>query len=126
MNERLQRIAAGTYTNQEDSKPDSVRLIIGDSNCQLLIPDLLHEEKNVRIEYRYTLEEAIREIPDIQRDVVTDVVMLTGINTLKSVQATIPGTVNRFDEMCQLYANHFFNAVIHVGSVAPSCQKFIL
>ena len=28
--------------------------------------------------------------------------------------------------MCQLYANHFFNAVIHVGSVAPSCQKFIL
>ena len=100
-------------------------IIVGDSNTRHLIPERLHEEKNVVVENRFTLEEAINSTPKTQPDVVTDVVMLVGLNDIKRPASNIPETIEKFDHTCQIYQRHFPKATIHIGSVAPSCEKHI-
>ena len=105
----------------EKTKP--VAIIVGDSNVRHLIPERLHEEKKVIVENRFTLEEALKNIPKTQPEVVTDVVMLIGLNDIRSPSASIPDTIAKYDRTCKTYQKHFPKSIIHIGSVAPSCEK---
>ena len=51
--------------------------------------------------------------------------MLVGLNDIRQPNATISETVTKYDNVCKLYQTRFPKAVIHVGSVAPSCEKHI-
>ena len=62
---------------------------MADSNGQYLDPNLLHEDHNVTIETRFTIEEAVKNIPRSDA-AVTDVVFLVGVNNIKKPNASIP------------------------------------
>ena len=109
-------------TIPEKDKP--VILVLADSNCQHLVPNLLHDHKKVvYAEPIYTLEQVKEKLPKL--DNVSDILMLVGINNIKRPNATISGTVTQFEQTCKFVQNQYPNACIHVGSVAPSCEKFI-
>ena len=126
VNDRLQRIAGfSTVTRKTQTvKKKTKRLVIADSNGDQLIPDLLHDDKNVVIEKRYTIERAVGDIPRCEAE-VTDVVMMVGLNNIKQPNATIHDTVEKYDEMCKIYQSKFPKALIHIGSVAPVNEKCI-
>lgn len=114
--------------NQQQQRPqkEKTTLIIGDSNSTWLEPRLLKRNNNVVIEERFTLQTAKNDIPQLPSpDDVADVVMLTGINNIKHSSANIPETIDLVDATCKAYSEKFPNARIHVGSVAPSCEKHI-
>ena len=124
MNIRLQNIANGatpkTQARSVTAENKPVVLVLADSNGQHLNPNLLHEDKKVVIVQEvYTLEKVIEKLPKHKN--VSDIVMLVGINNIKRQNATISETVAQFDRV----QKHYPNAKIHVGSVAPSCEKFI-
>ena len=128
VNQRLQNIANGaapklrSSTAVANDKP--VVLVITDSNGRHLNPNLLHKDKKVVIvDEVFTLEQVVEKLPKIEK--VSDIVMLVGINNIKRRNATIAGTVAHFDEVCKEVQKIYPNAKIHVGSVAPSCERFI-
>ena len=103
----------------------TTRLVIADSNGQHLVPSLLHDDKNVKVVTRYTLEEVVQDIPKCKGN-VSDIVMLVGINNIKHPNESIPVNVAKFDDTCGTLHSHYPDAVIHVGSVAPSCEKHVI
>ena len=128
VNQRLQSIAnhASSKTRASsgvaDGKP--VVLVIADSNGQHLNPNLLHKDKHVIIvDEVYTLEKVVEKLPKLNN--VSDIVLLVGINNIKRPNATIEGTVSHYYQVCKDVQKIYPNAVIHVGSVAPSCERFI-
>ena len=99
-------------------------LLIGDSNTNLLVPNMLHGAKHVVIEKRFRLDDAKCNIPKVQRPHrVSDVVMLTGINDVKHPNASIQENILKTDATCQAYSSAFPRARIHIGSIAPSNRK---
>ena len=138
VNNRLRRIAGQPEQQQQQQQQRQQqqqherqsprrrkrRIVVADSNGERLIPNLLHEDNNVVIEKRYTIEEAKRNIPTSESE-VTDVVMLVGLNNIKKPSATIQETIEKYDEVCKTYQTHFPKALIHIGSVAPSSEKCI-
>ena len=81
----------------------------GRSNGQHLIPNLLHEDKNVIIEERFTIEDAVGDIPRCN-DEVTDVVMVVGFNNIRKPNSRIYQSPK---------------ALFHIGSVSPMNEKCI-
>ena len=126
VNDKLQRIAGFSTVGrkQQTSRQKTMRLVIADSNGDELIPDLLHDDKNVVIETRFTIESAVGDIPRCEAE-VTDVVMMVGLNNIKQSNATISDTLEKYDEMCRIYQSRFPKALIHIGSVAPVNEKYI-
>ena len=123
-------IAPAAPTTHDRQTPPSgtseTVLIIGDSNTKHFVPKLIHEEKEVVIESRYTLEQAMSDVPHrANPQKVSDIVMLTGINNIKRPNANIPETIGKVDDVCRKYSSKFPNAKIHIGSVAPTNSKHI-
>ena len=71
----------------------------------------------------YTLEKVFEKLPKLNN--VSDIVLLVGINNIKRPNVTIEGTVAQYDQVCKDVQKLYPNATIHVGSVAPSCERFI-
>ena len=120
---RVHSIAAPPPKEREKSE---TALLIGDSNTKNLVPNLLHEQKKVVIEPRFTLEQAMENIPQIEKpQEVSDIIMLTGVNNVKQQNANIPETIQKLDKVCKKYSDRFPNAKIHIGSIAPSNEKHV-
>ena len=87
---------------------------------------MLHRDYKVVKECRFTLSKAKADIPQLERpDDVVDVVMLTGVNDIKHTSANIPVNIEKMDATCRAYSERFPNATVHIGSVAPSCEKHV-
>ena len=123
--DNLRRIAGqspDSRLDQQKVRSRTQRVIVADSNGQHLIPDLLHDEKNVVLETRYTIEDAMGNIPKCEAE-VTDIVMMVGLNNIRKPSATINQTIEKYDNACKMYQARFPTAKIHVGSVAPASEK---
>lgn len=122
--EKLQNIAQSSNPGKAPEKEKV--LIIADSNGEHLIPNMLHDEKEVLIEKRYSLDQAMKDLPRLgMPEKVCDVVMLTAVNNIKLPNANIQETVGKVDNACRIYSDAFPNAKIHIGSVAPTNEKHI-
>ena len=94
-------------------------VVIADSNGKFLQPNLLHHEKTVSMKRISTLEEACKNIPDIEnRDAVTDVVFMTGLNDSRDHEV-----VNRQKEACHKFHQKYKNARFHIVATAPYTTK---
>ena len=101
-------------------------LVIADSNGKDLDPLMLHDKKHVIIETRNTIDQAANNVPDIQYPHnVTDIVMLTSVNDIRSEEVNLEHTIQRYDALCTKYQKSFPSAKIHVGCVPPTNDRFI-
>ena len=98
---------------------------MADNNGQHLIASRLHSDDNVIIYICHTIMDAIRNIPNLDENEVTDIVLLYGLNNIITPSAKIDETMKLFDDAYWEYRVRFPSAVIYVGSVAPSLKKTI-
>ena len=103
---------------------DATIILVTDSNGKHLDPELLHDTKKVVIEKRATWEMARDLIPKVPNPaVVTDVVLLPGINNVMTKDQQISDILQIADLTGKKYQGAFPNATIHLGSIAPVNEK---
>ena len=101
-------------------------MVIGDSNTTSLKPSMLHSEKNVVLEHRYTLDQVNADMPQVDNpSKVTDIVVMTSFNDIRQRNTTVPETIKKLDETCQSVSAAYPNSAIHVGGVPPTDAKMI-
>ena len=99
-------------------------IIVADSNAKHLKPQLIHDEKQVTVETRYTLDEAINKIPTRDNpEKVSDVVFMTGLNDSRKVDTSVETVLKRQKQACLEYSHRFKKARFHIASVAPVNPK---
>ena len=142
---RLQQIASNSHaprnvpppqqtaSNSEEVGPKIIPIgnketvmVIGDSNTTNLKPSMLHSEKNVVLEHRYTLDQVNADMPQVDNpSKVTDIVVMTSFNDIRQRNTTVPETIKKLDETCQSVSAAYPNSAIHVGGVPPTDAKMI-
>lgn len=111
-----------TFPNSPDQK--QVIAIVGDSNINKLEANKIHDKKIVKKFTRYTTEMAKQKPLDIENaQLVSDIVLLTGLNDSLKTSHDIDSIVKNQEEVITNYNKQFPNATIHIGSIAPTGQK---
>ena len=99
-------------------------IIVRDSNAKHLDPNLIHNEKKVTMETRFTLEEAIKKIPHRENpEKVTDIVFMTGLNDSRKIDTSVDTVLKRQKQACHEYSHRFRAARLHIAAVAPVNPK---
>ena len=99
-------------------------MVIGDSNTKSLKPSMLHSEKNVVLEHRYTLDQVTSDMPQVDNpQKVTDIVVMTSFNDIRLSKSTVPEVIKKLDETCQAVSAAYPKSAIHVGGVPPTNAK---
>ena len=111
-----------TFPKTKNQKPEII--IIGDSNINKLESNKLHDQKCVKKFTRYTTEMAKTDPVNVEAPLlVTNVVLLTGLNDSIKASNDVDSIVQNQEKVISNYIRQFPNAMIHVGSVAPTGQK---
>ena len=101
-----------------------VVLIIADSNGNHLRKDELCRGKTVMMETRSTAKDALNNVPKIPNpSLVSDVVLLVGLNDSKSPDETIGKIVQTELDIVKKFSQIFPTARFHLGCVPPSSPK---
>ena len=120
MAEKLESIEKNMGTPQTKEEI----LILSDSNGKHFDPKRLHHEKTVSMEHTYTLEGAVKKIPERENpEMVKDIVFMAGLNDSKDHRTSVEEVVNRQKEACHKYHHRFRSARFHIVAVAPASQK---
>ena len=87
---------------------------------------MLHPQKNVVIQQRYTLNQVTTDMPQVDNpQKVSDIVVLTSFNDIRQPNTTVPEILKKLDETCQSVSAAYPNSAIHVGGVPPINEKMI-
>ena len=141
---RLQKIASNSHAanqvpptpqsemNSETTAPGKIIhignketvMVIGDSNTKRLKPSMLHSDKNVVLQHRFTLDQVTSDMPQVDNpQKVTDIVVMTSFNDIRQPNSTVPEIIKKLDETCQSVCAAYPNSAIHVGGVPPTNAK---
>ena len=97
-----------------------VIMVIGDSNSTKLIPSQLHNQKEVKILRRSTIQEATENIPTWEKpEKVTDIVIQLGDNDMRRGATADEITTKTFNLQSK-YHRKFKNARFHLTSLPPT------
>ena len=118
------RSGVDSYPHPQSDAPDVEKkeeiMIITDSNGKHLNPRLLHHEKKVTVEQRFTLDATVSKIPSRDDpDLVTDIVFMTGLNDSRKTENSVEDVVKKQKEVCNKYCHRFKKARFHLANVAP-------
>jgi hypothetical protein len=96
-------------------------MLICDSNGKGIDPS---STKHVKKETRYTLDDAMREVPKVDSPGdSTDVILMTGLNDSRINQNPVPVLVEKMDQTARLYQEKFPKSRLHICSVASVTKK---
>lgn len=99
-------------------------MILIDSNGQSLRSDEIHQQKEVCIETRYTLTQAMEHIPEIDSpESVTDIVVLIGVNDSTNPSESTSDTEKKHLKLMKTYNQKYPNAHFHISAVPPMGPK---
>ena len=116
---RHKKQTSSSEANKADEAQEAI-IVVVDSNGQHINPSLLHKTKKVFVEERSTWE-AVRDhlpnIPNSQK--ITDVVFLTGINNVISMEQQIQNILDTADQAGKNWGKLYPQATFHLSSIAP-------
>ena len=95
-------------------------LLIGDSTTDKIEAEKLHEEKEVKIIKRFSLNEAVKDPPTCrQKEQVSDVMIMVGLNDTKDPNEKTSNIMSNYSELIDNYTENFPKAKVHISGVAP-------
>ena len=95
-------------------------LLIGDSTTDKIEAEKLHEEKEVKIIKRFSLNEAVKDPPTLrQKEQVSDVMIMVGLNDTKDPNEKTSNIMSNYSELIDNYIENFPKAKVHISGVAP-------
>ena len=95
-------------------------LVIGDSTTDKIEAEKLHEEKEVKIIKRFSLNEAVKDPPTCrQKEQVSDVMLIVGLNDTKDPKEKTASIMSNYGELIDNYTENFPKAKVHISGVAP-------
>ena len=110
---------SSSEANKADEAQEAI-IVVVDSNGQHINPGLLHNTKKVFIEERSTWEAVRDHLPNIPYpQKITDVVFLTGINNVISMEQQLQNILDTADQAGKNWGKRYPQATFHLSSIAP-------
>ena len=115
----LKKQTSSSEANKADEVHEAI-IVVVDSNGQHINPGLLHNTKKVFVEERSTWEAVRDHLPNIPNpQKITDVVFLTGINNVISMEQQIQNILDTADQAGKNWGKLYPQATFHLSSIAP-------